>query len=213
MATIMKVVPRRVGSRLSLTQQMSRTPKFRGRQLALKAYSPRGQILRASEVVRKQPQTIEKLGFKVDSLRTPQIIIPKMIEISDKISIMKDEVTVGLFKQVMDGYEITGHNAEELQAVLADSSQAGKALTYVSLLDSREFAKRLSDLTGRKFRIQTEEEWLTARDRLSGDNWTWTEPKYGESTFVLRHLSLVFRISDYPGPRYSSFAFRLVEER
>jgi hypothetical protein len=49
-------------------------------------------------------------------------------------------------------------------------------------LDAREFAKRLSNLTGRKFRVQTEKDWLAARDRLSGKNWTWTETKYSDET-------------------------------
>ncbi len=34
-----------------------------------------------------------------------EIEIPEMIAISESVSIMKGEVTVGLFNQVMEGYE------------------------------------------------------------------------------------------------------------
>lgn len=145
--------------------------------------------------------------------RSPQIGIPEMIAISDKLSIMKGEVTVGLFKQVMQGCEITGYNAEELQAILADPSQEREALTCLNLDDAREFANRLSEQTSRKFRVQTEEEWLAARGQLSGNNWTWTETKYDENTFVLRRLGGDSRSYGYPGSRYSGGAVRLVEDK
>jgi formylglycine-generating enzyme required for sulfatase activity len=135
-----------------------------------------------------------------------------MFDISDKVRIMKGEVTIGLFRQVMEGYEIKGHNADELRAILTDPAQESKPLTYVSLLDAREFAARLSNLTGRKFRVQTEDEWLAARDKLTGKNWTWTETKYSDSSFVLRHLSNDDRDIDHPEDRYDCNAVRLVED-
>ncbi len=145
--------------------------------------------------------------------RENRIELPEMIALSDKLSIMKGEVRVGLFKQVMEGYEITGHNAGELRTILDDPSKAGDALTYVNMFDAREFAKRLSDLTGRKFRVQTEEEWQTARDRLSGNNWTWTETKYDNERFVLRRLDRDCRdYYSYPEGRYFNVAVRLVED-
>ncbi|MDD5382435.1 MAG: SUMF1/EgtB/PvdO family nonheme iron enzyme [Candidatus Margulisbacteria bacterium] len=137
---------------------------------------------------------------------------PEMIALSDKLSIMKGEVTVGLFRQVMQGYEITGRNADDLQAILADPSNADNALNFVSLLDGREFARRLSDLTGRKFRVQTEGEWEQAREKLSGDNWTWTETKFNDQTFVLRRLGNDGRINFYPEGRFDYIAVRLVED-
>jgi formylglycine-generating enzyme required for sulfatase activity len=144
--------------------------------------------------------------------RAVGIELPEMIALSEKLSIMKGEITVGLFKQVMQGYEITGHNADHLMAVLDDSSKAGEALTYLNLLDGREFAKRLSKQTGRKFRIQTEKEWLAAEGRLSGNNWTWTETKYDDNTFVLRRLVSGGRDCRNPGDRYCYGAVRLVED-
>lgn len=141
-----------------------------------------------------------------------EIILPEMIALSDKIGIMRGELKVDLFKQVMEGYEITGHNTDKLQAILDDPSKADDALTYVSLLDAREFAKRLSDLTGRKFRVQTEEEWLQARDQLTGNNWTWTGTKHSSDAFVLRRLVLDYRFSNHPEGRYDGRAVRLVED-
>ena len=141
------------------------------------------------------------------------IEFPEMIPISPKLSIMRDELTVGLFKQLMEGYAIEGHNADQLIALLADDSKAGEALTYVSLIDAREFAKRLSAQTGRKFRVQTEAEWLQAKDNLSGNYWTWTETKFDKSTFVLRHLFSADLDVSSPENRYSTGAVRLVEDK
>lgn len=145
--------------------------------------------------------------------RVSDIKLPEMINISESVSIMKGEVTVGLFKQVMEGYEITVHNAEELKAILADPSQVRNALTYVSLNDAREFARRLSVHTGRKFRVQTEEEWLAARDGLSGNNYTLTETRRRRNEFVHRCLNTDIELSDYAERRLGDRAIRLVEDK
>ncbi len=202
----------RIGPRLTLGEQMSRNPAFKGRLLAMEFRSAGGNLLRASDVIEKRSQTIEKLALTINGLRASQITIPGMIDISDKVRIMKGEVPVGLFGQVMEGYEIKGHNADKLRAILADPAQENSALTFVNLFDAREFAARLSNLTGRKFRVQTEDEWLAGKGRLQGNNWTWTETKYSDSSFVLRHLSLVNRSNDFPEYRYSLNAVRLVED-
>ncbi len=133
------------------------------------------------------------------------------IDLGGRSRIMKSEVTIGLFNQVMEGYKITGHNAEKLKALLARPAQESDALTYVSLLDAREFAKRLSDLTGRRFRIPANEEWSITMDRLSGDNYTWTEKKSNDQMFILRHLFSSHYFSN-PEHRLLSFAIRLVED-
>ena len=146
-------------------------------------------------------------------IKLSSIQIPEMITISPKLSIMRAEITVGLFKQVMEGYAIEGHNADSLKGLLADPKEAGTALTYVNLFDAREFAKRLSVQTGRKFRVQTEAEWEQARNKLSGDYWTWTETKYGSGSYVLRRLGGDVRDFIYPGIRYGSRAVRLVEDK
>ncbi len=140
-----------------------------------------------------------------------QIQLPKMISLSPNLSIMKGEVTVGLFRQVMGEYVPEGHNANALQAILNDPSQGSNALTFINLFDVREFATRLSDLTGRSFRVQTEGEWEAARNLLTGNNWTWTETSYSDISFVLRHLA-DSRGSNYPELRYNRCAARLVED-
>jgi len=141
------------------------------------------------------------------------IEIPEMINISDKVSIMRGEVTVKLFKQVMGDYTPTGHNADKLIAVLNDPSKEGEILTYLSLLDGREFAKRLSALAGRKFRVQTEAEWLQGGGSLIGVNFTWTETRGNYKTFVLRNLVFGDRDKNNPENRYSNSALRLVEDK
>ena len=142
-----------------------------------------------------------------------QIQLPEMIRLSPKLSIMREEVTVGLFARVMQGYVFEGHNSNYLQTILADSSETNNALTYASLLDAREFARRLSGITDRQFRVQTEDEWLTAENQLSGGNWTWTETKYSQNTYVLRCLNFANRSINYPESRYFNFAVRLVEDK
>jgi len=143
-----------------------------------------------------------------------QLALPEMITLSPKLSIMRAEITCDLFKQVMEGYEITGHNADRLKALLDNPKAAVTALNYVSLLDAREFGKRLSDQTDRNFRVQTEDEWLQARDQLSGNNWTCTETPHENypDRIVLRHLDFDYRDFSYPEIRYSCNAVRLVED-
>lgn len=191
------------------------------KDVEVRIYTPFGIELNAASLVGKTAKHIDKMAEEVDSIsqaaagRAPQVDIPEMIDIpgmSGK-AIMRAEITVGFFKQVMEGYEITGHKADELQSLLADSQRAKDALVYVNLHDVRDFAKRLSDLTGRKFRVITEDEWLAARDKLSGENWTWTETPYDKQAFVLRRLANGNRVSSYPEFRYDNFAARLVEDK
>jgi hypothetical protein len=156
-----------------------------------------------------EQQNIQRMqGFDISKIE-----IREMIDVSEKLRIMKGELTVGQFRQFVDetGYEIEGHNAEKLIKFL-ESADAEDSLTYVSLLDGRAYAKWLSEKTGRKFRVQTEEEFLQAKDQLSGNNWTWTETKYSEDTFVLRLLDFDSRNDLSPEDRYSVYAVRLVED-
>lgn len=148
------------------------------------------------------------------ALRGSSIQIPEMVGIPGMANkrIMTGELTVRLFKSVMADYEITGHNAGKLQAIMAGTSKQGSVLTYVSLLDARNFAETLSTSTGRSFRVQTEGEWKAAKALLTGNNWTWTETPHSDSTFVLRHLSFDGRFNNNPGYRFNSLAVRLVED-
>jgi Sulfatase-modifying factor enzyme 1 len=174
------------------------------------------KIIGLNEQLTKQ-QVLRSAIF-VSTTDTPEsksITTPKMVTISDRLKIMKSEVTVGLFNQVMNGFEFTGNNADNLKLTLNDPSQAKSSITYVSLVDAREFAGRLSNLTGRKFRVQTEKEWLTAKDRkygLLGNNWTWTETRYGTRGYFLHSLDNTRRMNYEPETRLRMFSIRLVED-
>jgi len=145
--------------------------------------------------------------------RTDGIEIPEMIDIAGMPhkAIMKNELTVGQFKQFVEdtGYEIEGHNAQKLKDLL-DGDSSNDALVSVSLLDARAYAEWLSEKTGRRFRVQTDEEWMAARDELSGSKWTWIEAKYGDETFVLRMGNN--RTGNAPESRSNAVAVRLVED-
>lgn len=135
------------------------------------------------------------------------------IDIGSGKRIMRGEVTVSLFKEIMEGYEIKGHNADKLKAYLADSSKTDAALGFASLKDAREFAKRLSEQTGRQFKVQTEAEWLAAEDSLAGTNLTWTETEIekGSGYYLLRRLNDLNQHRDFSMNRYF-YAIRLVED-
>jgi hypothetical protein len=129
--------------------------------------------------------------------------------------IMIDEVSVGLFRDVTrltGGYKIAGNDADDLQKILQYPANENDALTYVSLSDAEELATRLSGLTGRSFRVQTEKEWVTAKALLKGANWTWTKTPYLYGKFVLRRLDGNARISQVADLRFVNFSARLVED-
>ncbi|MFA6170291.1 MAG: hypothetical protein WCW67_07680 [Candidatus Margulisiibacteriota bacterium] len=123
----------------------------------------------------------------------PQLALPEMFDVSDQLRIMTSAVTVGLFKQVMEGYLIVGQNAALLRAELSEPAKAANRLV-ANLLDAREFAKRLSELTGRRFRVPTNQEILRALKKDSAKfrpSWALTEsrPDEDEEIYFRRHLS------------------------
>ncbi len=149
------------------------------------------------------------------SQRQSQIELPEMIVLTPmRLSIMKYEVTVGLFRKVMEKYVAEGRDAYNLQAILNGAMSADYTMVYVNLFDAREFAKRLSNQTGRNFRIQTEDEWLEAKaiGQIFGCNWTWTATPHSGNTFILRHLSGDFYHHHSPEHRSDHMAIRLVED-
>lgn len=126
--------------------------------------------------VRYKPVVSEAPAVESDGT---EIELPVMADIPGMPgkAIMRREVSVGLFAQVMEGYEFTGQGADELLAILG-SPQANEPVSRVSLDDAREFAVRLSELTGRQFMVQTVEEAEAAEERglLAGVlHATWTE--------------------------------------
>lgn len=89
-----------------------------------------------------------------------------------------------------------------------------KAITYVNLLDAREFARRLSKLTDRKFRVCTEGEFEQAQDQLLGiyHNWTETPHRVNSGAFVLRCLGFGVRKGGMLSGRYKHHTIRLAED-
>lgn len=156
-------------------------------------------------------QALKGEGFRAaQALR----LLPALHAVSDKLSIMKTAVTVDLFKLAMGGYKFTGHGADKLKAVLADPARTQTPQNYVSLLDAREFAKRLSALTGRRFRVQTEAEWMASKEKLMAKQYNWVEEaNSGYGNVVFRSLSFIYQEHFDPARRYPNVAIRLVEER
>lgn len=102
--------------------------------------------------LKSQIGTVNDKHNFIDSLKLPAIINRGIY------SIMEQEITVGSFNEVMGPHEITGHNSDKLRAILADPANANKPLNYTSLLDARDIAKRLRELTGENFRVPSMEE-------------------------------------------------------
>jgi len=163
---------------------------------------------------------VEGLRFRANGLR--QLELPPMID-DPRLSfkIMRGQLTIGQFQQVMRGYEITGHNAYDLRLMLNVSgrSQAGDALTYLSLLDQRAYAKEVRAQTGRQLRGMTNDEWNAVPDdiraQMTGTNWFWTETEItpGEGHFILRSLHDRGQFYTDPGTRGFYSAVRLVENK
>ncbi|MBI5699427.1 hypothetical protein HZC35_03840 [Candidatus Saganbacteria bacterium] len=154
-----------------------------------------------------------------DQLRSkPKNTLPKMLAISDKVAIMEGEVTAGLFRRIMQGYEITGDGADDLRAMLNDPSRAAEPLTYTSLMDGRALARRFSKHTGRRFRVMARGDWDLAldnkvRQKMSGYHWNWAEEESspGSGFYQLYSLAGGSKTS-LPDFRYPDSAIRLVED-
>jgi hypothetical protein len=145
-----------------------------------------------------------------------RITAPEMIGIPGSPSkrIMKDEISVELFRAIMPGYKVTGDSATELRAILADPRQTNKPLTPASLFDARVFATEYGRFVGGQFRVPTDEEVLAAIDMLRGPNRCWTEVRKHDGTYLLRELAGTSMALSYAHPEERPFrsAFRLIED-
>lgn len=172
----------------------------------------------------KTPAEIDAFLAEIDNIQVAvqrpeiKISLPEILDVPGmKLGVMKGEVTVGLFRQFVEssGYEITGHNADELLAILKGKGDK-KRCNYLSLLDGQVFAKWLSEKTGRKFRIPTDKEWLDIKEKVGGqladNDWEWVDTKDG-AYYFLRCLFSVDRFTFHPVHRYGSDAVRLVEDK
>lgn len=68
--------------RLTLEQQLSRNPRWKGYKLAIYARTPMGQVMRASEVVGKRPDELARLMAEVDAKRTGESAPTLLEEVS-----------------------------------------------------------------------------------------------------------------------------------
>jgi len=153
--------------------------------------------------------------------QTTKIELPEMINyIGLPFKFMKGIATGGQFAELVKaGYEIKGHNGDELKAIIANESNAGKGTGYAALLDGRALAEELNRQNpGRKFRVPFDPELLKLNElvgnRLSDRNfYIWTETKYSEGAYVLRRPDDALRSIKLPENRYDFSAVRLVEDR
>jgi len=154
------------------------------------------QSPRSPAINSPQPQNVAKQGpYRMlaetmsaqESLRAAAIeaLLPEMIEVSDNVRIMKEEVSVGLFKEALRGHVVAGPQAQDLQAILDNPRKKRKVLTHISMLDARWLAKQISFLTDRSFRVPTLAEWEQARDQLLGKNWNHLEVEGGWNLYLL----------------------------
>ena len=211
----------RVGPRLTIAEQKSRNPEFRGRKLAVEARLPeaRRRIVRANDLdVNYEGRVNDLVATTLSRARIPTpLSIPEMVKVSESLAIMRDELTVGQFRRFVErtGYKIEGSFADALERILLNGKDS-EALVWVNLYDARAYAKWLSKKTGRNFRVQTEAEWLQARDQLSGKNATMTETKHGkhDGAYISRFLKSSRGGGSYfPGHSFLYQAIRLVEDK
>jgi len=211
----------RTGVRLTIAEQLSRNPAFRGRPLALEKRDPvSGRILRASEVLAAGAKGLNSVIASAAS-RALAIIKPEMVT-SARLSfnIMKNPVTVAMFRQFVEesGYKIVGHNAKELTALLADPKKSDQALTYVSYKDATAFVDWREGRTGQKLRIPADE-LLAAKsvvgNQLTGNLWEWT--RLVNCRCRITRIICSLRNDDqhdcYPEDRCGHITLRLVEDK
>lgn len=210
----------RTGARLTIAEQLSRNPAFRGRPLALEVRDQAsGRLLRASEALAAGAKGIGSV-IALAASRALAIIKPEMIT-SERLSfnIMKKPVTVEMFRQFVEdsGYKIVGHNANELMALLADPKKSDQALTYVSHEDATAFVTWRKEKIGQELRMPTENEWIAAKNavgnQLTGGLWEWTQTIYISGAKVIRSLCSERRDGSIPELRYDTYSVRLVEDK
>jgi hypothetical protein len=147
-----------------------------------------------------------------------RIEFPRMITMSNGRSITEDEITFGLFRDVMRGYKFTGNRAETLSLFLDIPTVLERSMVLVNLFDAREFVGRLSKLVdlapGEILRLPKDYEVNTTPGLKGELNHTWTESPYSDSgSFILAHiLNSVRSKVAVAGTREPNFSIRVVRE-
>ena len=122
-----------------------------------------------------------------------ELRLPEMIDMGNgTLLFMRDRVTAGLFRQVMEDYEPKGPGADLLIGILDGKHLIdGEHVGSVNYFDTQEFASRLSRLTGRLFRIPTIEEFMAFRkkmtDQMGRKHWEQYRGNNGNTYFWTSH--------------------------
>lgn len=135
-------------------------------QVRKRAVRPEGPNVGDPNQIRaKDTRPLEELvAMRISHIQ--MVTIPKM---PGKM-IAVEGIKVGLFSWVMAGYEFSDHQGTgSLRDILADPSQAAQPVV-VSVFDGKEFAQRLSGLTGRNFRLPTNDEGDMVKELLKGNS-------------------------------------------
>jgi len=173
------------------------------------------------------PQLLDFSNSKLDSMKSDKTTEQYL---TGRLKIMKFPVRVSLFRQVMNGYEITYD--EETASRLRHAGYGFRVkdtMKHVSAADAIEFAKRLSFLTGRTFMVPTEEQFVAAA-RLgqqarevdhssnlhmqSGEydyTLTLTPAASNKGATITRHEDRQNRATSSPISNHNLFVIRLVE--
>lgn len=196
--------------RITVAQQVSRVKTqavggFAGKRLALEVSGPQGTERRAVEVLKDLPGLLGKQGVRVDFYTpggqwlNPECLVWQTAEQIDVLAteidklfsglidatethmIMKGEVSVALFREIIRGVDFKIADVK-LQALVNDPSLKEQSIGHTYKDQARRFARRLSDLTGREWIVPGEAEWEATGDILEGTNWSWTSAKYTGKT-------------------------------
>jgi hypothetical protein len=166
-----------------------------------------------------------KITAEIEIPQIGNIALPERIDFSDRDRIFADELRVGFVRQIMRGYQVEGPAADELNNKLRVSADPNESFSPVSLWAAREVTRRLNELVGyMRFRLPFNNEWEEAikkvGNKLSGNNWNWTETMTRGRVYILRHLfdgaPLYLREEDRgeePANCCNSSAIRLLENK
>jgi len=86
------MIVKRTGPRLTVAQQLARDPAFKGRLLSLHISTPKGNLLRAKDAIRKYPEELQEVMLQVD--RERKIPVPEMLIVPGGIFTMGSKVKI-----------------------------------------------------------------------------------------------------------------------
>jgi hypothetical protein len=221
----------RKGIRLTIEQQvnlrkLTQPPTglswqdFRGRPLAADFRGPYGEQLRAGEVLRAGVKSLRRVIIAT-AARAPEIIKPRMVTNKNlSFNVMERPVSVVMFRQFVEesGYQIAGHNAAELEALLADEKKSDWEATIINHYDAEAFVAWRKDKTGQDLRRPTLKEWLVFSEELrlptTLGKWEFTQTsETAGANQVYRSLMWNFSLERPSEFRATNVTLRLIEDK